>query len=307
MKTWLMEHRFALLETFARIKRQPSSSLLNVIVVSVALALPFFGYIVLADLEPVTGRLAGDPEISVFLRIDTPRADAHALGGLLRGLPGVASADFVSRETALQDLRGRPGMQSVLALLKQNPLPDAWIVHMRRDPLAPGAIVAAQERLAARIRTMGGVEYVQIDSAWVQRLDAFIRFLRLGLLVLATTLGFAVIAIIFNTIRMQVLTQREEIEVSRLIGATPRFIRRPFYYVGALQGFAGGVLALGWIALALLPLNQGLGDFAKLSGSDFRFTLAPMDRTIAFLGLAALLGWLAALLSVGRHLNAPRR
>ena len=307
MKTWLMEHRFALLETFARITRQPSSSLLNVVVVSVALALPFFGYLALADLAPITGQLAGDPEISVFLRITTPRADAQALGGLLRALPGIASADFVPREAALANLRGRPGMQSILALLKQNPLPDAWIVHMRRDPLAPGAVVAAQERLATRIETMDGVEHVQIDSAWVQRLDAFMRFLRLGLLVLATTLGLAVIAIIFNTIRMQVLTQREEIEVSRLIGATPRFIRRPFYYVGALQGLTGGLLALGWVALALIPLNQGLSDFAKLSGSDFRFTLPPLDGTLAFLGLAALLGWLAAVLSVGRHLNAPHR
>ena len=278
MKTWFMEHRYALRETFARMKRQPSSSFLNIVVVSVALALPFFGYLALADLEPITGHLAGDAEISVFLHINTPRADALALGGLLRGLPGISSADFVPREVALENLRARPGVGSILALLKQNPLPDAWILHMRRDSSAPGAVVAGQQRLAARIATMDGVEHVQIDSAWVQRLDAFMRFLRLGLLVVATTLGLAVIAILFNTIRMQVLTQRDEIEISRLMGATPRFIRRPFYYVGALQGFIGGLLALGWVALALIPLNQGLSDFAKLSGANFQFTLPSTDQ-----------------------------
>jgi len=301
-----MEHRFALLETFARIRRQPSSSFLNIVVVSVALALPFFGYMALSDVEPVTGRLASDPEISVFMHLDATRSDALALGSALRNLPGVANVDFVPRETALQDLKARPGMQSILALLKGNPLPDAWIVHMRSGPLESSA-ASAHDQLAARIATMAGVAHVQVDSAWVQRIDAFMHFLRLGLVLLATIIGLAVIAVIFNTIRMQVLTQQEEIEISRLIGATPRFIRRPFYYVGALQGLIGGVLALGWVAIALVPLNRALGEFARLSGSDFRFTLPSLESTIAFLALAAFLGWLAAVLSVGRHLAAARR
>ena len=105
---------------------------------------------------------------------------------------------------------------------------------------------------------------MQVDSAWVKRLAALINILRLALLLLAATLGTVVVAVIFNTIRLQVMTQREEILVSKLIGATDSFIHRPFYYTGALLGLCAGALALGAVALALQPLNAAIAEFASL-------------------------------------------
>ena len=78
--------------------------------------------------------------------------------------------------------------------------------------------------------------------------------------------GMLLIAVIFNTIRLQVMTQREEIEVSKLIGATDAFIRRPFYYQGLVQGLAGGMVAL-LVVLAVgvfmhkLGISMALGAF----------------------------------------------
>jgi cell division transport system permease protein len=143
---------------------------------------------------------------------------------------------------------------------------------------------------------------VQVDSAWVKRLAALLGVLRLALLLLAATLGTVVVAVIFNTIRLQVLTQREEIMVSRLIGATDSYIQRPFYYTGALLGLGAGAVALGAVALALRPLNTAIAEFARLYASEFQ--LAPLDplAMALLLALSASLGLVGAVLSVQRHL-----
>jgi cell division transport system permease protein len=122
-------------------------------------------------------------------------------------------------------------------------------------------------------------------------------------MLLATLLATGLVAVTFNTIRLQVLTQREEIEVARLLGATDGFIRRPFYYLGALQGLAGGLSGLVILAGSLLLLNQGVGALAVTYGSTFRLTfLAPGDAVGVAL-FASLLGWLGAYLSVSIYLR----
>jgi cell division transport system permease protein len=307
MKSWITEHRFAFFEVFARLGRQPLSAFLNVLVVGVALALPLFGYTVLSDLQPVTGRLASDPEISVFMTLDASRADAQTAGDALRLITGVTELRFVPRETALAELKQRPGMDAILSALSQNPLPDAWIVRVA-PPSGSTAqdVVALQNQIGRQIQRIAKVDHVQVDSQWVERVEALLGFLRLSLVILACTLAAAVIAVIFNTVRLQVLTQRDEIEVSSLFGATNRFIRRPFYYVGAIEGIAGGLLSLALVYISLYPLNQALSDVARLYGSEFQLAPPAPSDALAFLGIAALLGWVAAVLSVGRHLNQVR-
>jgi cell division transport system permease protein len=141
-----------------------------------------------------------------------------------------------------------------------------------------------------------------VDSAWVERLAALLQIMQLILLFLAGTLGVVVVAVVFNTIRLQVMTQHEEIEVSRLVGATDGFICRPFYYTGALLGLFAGAVALIAVALAMNPLNAAIADFARLYASEFRLApLAPV-LTVFLLAMSAMLGLLGSLLSVKRHL-----
>ena len=158
------------------------------------------------------------------------------------------------------------------------------------------------DAVAELLRQLPGVESAQVDSAWVKRLAALLGVLRLVLLLLAITLGVAVIAVVFNTIRLQVMTQRDEISISKLIGATDTFIHRPFYYTGALLGLCAGALALGAVALALQPLNTAIAEFARLYASEFQMTpLAPLPMA-GLLAVSAGLGLIGAFLCVQRHL-----
>jgi cell division transport system permease protein len=287
MKAWLRQHR----QAFARALRRIGA--LNALVIGIALALPAGGYALLESLRSVAGRLTVEPQISVFL--DAKRADSSALAATIKRDPRVSRLRFVPRERALKELAAVQGLPELVAVLGRNPLPDAFVVT---------AADASIEPLAADLAKLPGVAHVQADALWARRLATIARLARVALWLLAGLLGAALIAVTFNTIRLQILTQREEIEVSKLIGATDAFIRRPFYYVGLLHGLAGGALALLLVAVTLALLNREVRTLAESYGSEFRFAfLAPIDA-LAFLGFAALLGWLGAHLSVNRHLRA---
>jgi cell division transport system permease protein len=294
MIAWLRQHREALARALGKLLAQRSASLLNALVIGVALSLPAGGYALLANLQQVAQRFTLEPQLSVFLKPEAKRAE---LEGRLRADVRVAQLRFVSRDDALRELRQSEGLAEVVAALERNPLPDAFVLRARDG----GA--AALEALAADVRALSGIAQVQVDSAWAQRLGALARIGRLALAVLALLLATGLVAVTFNTIRLQILTQREEIEVSQLLGATDAFIRRPFFYLGLLQGLAGGALGLAilWAGIALL--NQGVRDLAQAYGSSFQLSFLSGPEAIAVLGLSAFLGWAGALLSVSKYLR----
>ena len=287
MNAWLRQHRQAFARALGRL------GLLNILVIGVALALPVGGYALLESLRTVAGRLTLEPQISVFL--DAKRADRDAISAKLNSDRRVSRVRFVPREQALKELSGVQGMSELVAALGRNPLPDAFVITARED---------AVDTLAAEVATLPGVAHVQSDSLWARRLAGLARVGRLGLWLLAGLLGGALVAVTFNTIRLQILTQRQEIEVSKLLGATDGFIGRPFYYAGLLQGLAGGVVALAVVAASLALLNREVGPLAQSYGSDFRFSFLAGADALAVLAFAGLLGWLGAHLSVHRHLRA---
>ena len=300
MTNWFRQHGFALAAALVHLRRAPGSFLFNILVVAIALALPFMGMTLLDNVRPLSEQMSVDPEISLFIKQDVPRDQAASLATPLRELARDAKIIFVPREKALDNLKDKSGLSDVLATLGDNPLPDSYIVKL--DAFRTAATGLDVDVLAEQMRLLPGVDTVQIDSAWVKRLAALINILKLALMLLAATLGTVVVAVVFNTIRLQVLTQREEILVSKLIGATDTFIHRPFYYTGALLGLCAGALALGGVALALGPLNTAIAEFARLYASEFR--LAPLSALPAtgLLALSAGLGLIGAVLSVQRHL-----
>ena len=301
MTYWFRQHRYALSAALVHLRRSPGSFLFNILVVAIALALPFMGVTLLDNVRPMSESLSVDPEISIFLKQDTPRDQAEALAVQLRQTVKDKQAKivFTPREKALDNLKDKNGLADVLATLGDNPLPDSYVLKLDafRNAQAGGDV----DQLAEQIRALPGVDTVQVDSAWVKRLAALINILRLALLLLAATLGTVVVAVIFNTIRLQVMTQREEILVSKLIGATDSFIHRPFYYTGALLGLCAGGVALGAVMLALRPLNTAIAEFAKLYASEFQLTPLPPAVVLALLALSATLGLIGARFSVKRH------
>ncbi|OGB27742.1 MAG: permease [Burkholderiales bacterium RIFCSPLOWO2_02_FULL_57_36] len=304
MKAWLRQHRFAVTDAFDRVIKHPGSFLFNVLVIAIALALPFAGLTMLDSIRPVSAQLAIEPEISIFVSVDTPRERATALAPSIRRIlqdnNSSGRLEFIPRENALSALKDKTGLSDALTTLGTNPLPDGYVLKLASFQNAVDA--ARVDVIAVQLKALPGVEYVQVDSAWVKRLAALMHVLRMALMLLAATLGMVVIAVVFNTIRLQVMTQREEIEISRLVGATDRFIYRPFYYSGALLGLCAGVIALGAVVLALQPLNTAIADFARLYASEFRLTPLGVAESAVLLLISAALGLSGAILSVRRHL-----
>lgn len=305
MKPWLRQHGFAFADALNHLAGSAGSFALNVLVVAIALALPIAGLTVLENVRPVSQQLVVEPEISIFMGMGTPRDKATALAPQIRRIVQDANSsgklEFIPRENALSALKSKTGLSEALATLGENPLPDGYVLKLAGLQNANDA--ARVETIAVQLKSLPGVEYVQVDSAWVKRLAALVHVLRLALLFLAATLGVVVVAVVFNTIRLQVMTQREEIEVCRWFGATDAYIYRPFCYTGALLGLVAGVLAVAMVALALQPLNDAIADFARLYASEFRLAPLGWSATVALLAISAGLGLIGALLSVKRHLT----
>lgn len=297
MKAWFWQHSDALATTLSRLARTPVGTLLNLGVIGVALALPVGLYVALDNLRAFTGSLSSNPQLSIFLALDADKATIEKTRSRLVQHPGVLDARFVPRDKALKELKASTGLGDVVDSLPQNPLPDAFVVRPRER--APEAL----ERLRDDFAGWPGITHVQLDTAWARRLEAGLKVARMGVGLLATLLAFALVAVTFNTIRLQILTRREEIEVSKLIGATDGFIRRPFLYFGALQGLAGGVAAWAIVWAGVQLLNGALAELAMLY--DARFALRHLDPadSLSLMAFSAGLGWFGAWLSVSQHLS----
>ena len=296
MRPWLRQHRQAIAAAFGKIAAQKSAAALNALVIGIALSLPAGGYALLSSMRAATASPALEPQLSVFLRIEAERADSEALGAKLKADARLRDVRFVPREQALKELQASEGLAEVVAALNRNPLPDAFALR------AITANAAVLEALARDLRALPAVAHVQSDSAWARRLGALAGTGRLAIALLAALLAFGLVAITFNTIRLQILTQRAEIEISKLIGATDAFIRRPFFYLGALQGLAGGLVALAILWGSLLALNAGVSELAASYGSGFRLAFLDPGDAVAVLLFSTALGWLGAYLSVSKYL-----
>lgn len=298
MTRWITQHLQAFALALRKFLAAPWNALASLVAMGVAFSLPAGGWALLENVDSVAAQVQSAPQVSLFLAPDAGAAEVAQAEARLRQHPQVKSWQFVPKDKALARLKDSAGLADVVASLGHNPLPDAFIVQARStDP-------AALERLRAEMAKWPKAEHVQLDSAWAKRLDALLSFGRLAVGMLAALLSVALLTAVFNTIRLQILTQREEIEVAKLVGATDGYIRRPFLYHGALQGLLGGAAAWLIVAGGLWLLNGALADLARLYAVNLRLEHLPPRDSLALLGLAAALGWAGAWMSVGRHLSA---
>ncbi|MGB4913292.1 MAG: permease-like cell division protein FtsX, partial [Candidatus Dechloromonas phosphoritropha] len=290
MNAWLSQHGAALASAFRRLWSAPLNTLLSLLVMGIVLTLPAFGYVLLDNLRDLGRNISGVQQISLFMSLDASRKEVAEIENQLKQA-ATGTWRFVPKEEALKHMQANEGMAEIVASLPRNPLPDAFIVEpTNTEP-------AALEILRKEIAGWPNVAHVQLDSAWVKRFDAFLRIARLALWMLAGIFAAGLIAVTFNTIRLQVMAQAAEIEVARMIGATDTFIRRPFYYFGALQGVLGGLLAAALVVGALRLLAGPVGELAALYGTSFALRLPVPAEVAALAGIGAVLGWLGAQLS----------
>ncbi|MEE9221987.1 MAG: permease-like cell division protein FtsX [Nitrosomonadaceae bacterium] len=297
MNAWLSHHWHAFFLALRRLASTPFASLLNITVIGVAFSLPTGVYMLLGNLQTFSGQTSsGAPQLSLFLDLDADKATIAKIESRLKQHPQVANFQFISKDSALKQLMQGSGLTDVVDSLTQNPLPDAFIINVK------SAATEVLEQLRAEIQKWPKAEHVQLDSAWTKRLDALLKLGQLAVLMLTALLSFALIVVTFNTIRLQILTKRDEIEVSKLIGATSDFIRRPFLYFGAIQGVAGGVIAWLIIAMVIYLINSELTNLVQLYAVELHLYHLSFEDSISLLLFSSWLGWLGAWLSVASHL-----
>jgi cell division transport system permease protein len=306
MKTWIRQHASAALNAAKQIFSAPGNFLFNVLVVAVALSLPIAGLTLIENIRPISSQLSIEPEMSLFLKTDLSRGNATALADtikkLLKNSDTPAKIAFVPKESALNALQASSGLGDVLATLGDNPLPDAYVLSFEQhfELATQQSSPAKIEALATQLEKLPEIDHVQIDSNWIRRLAALMHLAQFILIAVAIILSVVVITVIFNATRLQVLSHRAEIRVIRLLGATSPYIRRPYYYTGALLGLMAGLSALAIVAAALQPLNQAILEFATLYGSTFQLTPLNLVFSLYLLISSAILGLFGAYLSV-RH------
>lgn len=297
MMTWLSHHRQAFMATLIRMGKTPYATLFAIIAIGVALSLPAGLFVLLQNVTRLAAGLPAQPEISVFMQQNASQSDINVIRQRLQARTDLSNVRFVPRADALAALSKQAGISDLTAGLSDNPLPDSWIIIPAQSD--------AQNltRIATDIRSWPQVAEVEDDSQWAQRLTALLGMGRNLVWVLASLLAAALVAVSGNTIRLQILTRREEIEVSRLIGATDRYIRRPFLYFGVIQGLFGGCTAWLIVVVSVQLLDQQASKLAALYNAPSHLTGLGWVEAGILLTIAAALGWLGAFLAVNRSLR----
>lgn len=277
--------------------KQPLGTLLILLMLAVAMTLPLSLYLGVQSAQAVVGKLKESPQITVYLETGADTGDTEAVKNLLEKDRRIQKSEFVSKQKGLQELQTSMGGQDLVSMLDENPLPDVFIVTP--DPATPpAAMQALQKDLAA----LPMVEDAKLDTEWMQTLYQINDFAHKVFWFLAVTLGVAFVLVAHNTIRLQILSRKEEIEITKLLGAPASFIRRPFLYLAAWQSVLAVAVSLGlcaWLVNLSKPL---VNQIFKPYGLNIEWRFFYVWEVLLVLAAVAALGIAGAWLATRRHL-----
>jgi len=282
----LTAQRYALRRAIAMVCDRPVAFLLGVALASLALALPLSTASVLWAARPALDQVQPAPEVSVFMSTRAAPRDVSALQGRLAALPGVSGVTLQSKDAALERLIKRSGFAATPAELGTNPLPDVLIAQLEL-PVSERSLDA----LTAAVKDWPLVDSVRSDLDWYRKVRALER---LGITALMVFGGLAVLLvtlILLGTVRLHAGTRADEVAVLKLIGATPRFIVRPYAYSAALTLALASILAIAVVFAAHAVLRSPIGSLTALYGTPFALPDPEPVILLAVLGGAVVLGW----------------
>lgn len=299
LSTWIERHVQTLVSSLGKLVRQPFATILTVGVIGLGLALPACLYLVVLNASAVTEGIGSTVQLSAYLKIPMTAEQAQKVLRSIEARDDVLDARLVTPEEGLRQFEDMSGFGDALKALGDNPLPYA--ITLRPAPLfdSPQAV----ESLADELRTLPEIEIVQVDTEWVRRLDAILDALRQVVLLAAGLLGLGVVAIVGNTIRLDIYGRRDEIEVIKLVGGSNAFVRRPFLYSGTWYGLGGGLLAWALVTAAVWLLAGPIERVASLYASAFRLHGLTQDGILALVAGGALLGWIGSWITASYHLR----
>ena len=298
LRNYFVRHVQVALNSLGRLYRSPLASLMTAAVIGIALALPSGLYLLTGNLQRLSTQWDGNASFSVFLHKTVSLQQTQALQNRLQQWPEIDSLQLITPDQALSEFRELSGFGEALDALDENPLP--FVITIK--PARTQADAESAALLLDKLRTFPEVELAQLDLQWVKRFNAIVDIVRRSIWVMAALLGLAVLLITGNTIRLEIQNRRDEIEITKLIGATNGFIRRPFLYSGFWYGIMGAVVAGLLVELAFLQLHNPVRQLAGLYQSGFSLQTLSLTESLALLAAGTSLGLLGAWLAVGRHL-----
>lgn len=298
LRHWLRLTGFSLFSSLGRLYQRPLAGLMTVGVIAVSLALPAAFYTALVNLDRVSRGWHDAGEATIFMDPDAGAGAATALADELRARPDVAAVGVRAPAEALEEFRRLSGFGDALDALESNPLPAVLVL----EPAARPPDREAARAWVAELEAMPGVDFAQFDVAWLLRFNALLSLAGRIVAVAGALFALVVLLVVGNTIRLDIENRREEIEVHKLIGATDRFIRRPFLFTGFWYGALGGVGAAVLVGVVLGLLAGPVSELAGVYGSDFRLRGLGAAGSLLLCASGAAIGLAGAWLAVGRHL-----
>lgn len=299
MASYLMHHLQMFITSLGFLSRQPFSTLMTSAVIAIALALPAGLYIALDNASQLSADWDGTTQISLFLKDKVSIEQAEKLAKKLRQDIEIEKVSIIDRDQGLKQFMQISGFGDAIKFLDENPLPHVITVQPLVDQQRPDQVI----HLVDALQEEPLVELAQLDMQWVKRLYTLLDVAQRGVWIIASLLGLAVLLIVGNTIRLDIQNRREAIEVSKLIGASNAFIRRPFLYTGLWYGLSGGLLAWVLIAVSLGIMEDPIQKLAALYHSSYEISGFSSVNITALIVISCLLGLGGSWLAVGRHLS----
>lgn len=299
MKQWLERHTQTLVGSLGRLWTQPFATLLTILVIGIALALPACLHVLVQNVRAASGGWGNALDISVYMKTDATLEQARQAAKRIEQRRDVEEVTLVEADAALAEFRKSSGFGEALDALKDNPLPHALVVRPAEEFRDPATV----DGLTAELRKIDGVDIVQLDTAWVSRFNAILDVVRRVVLLAAGLFALGILVIVGNTIRLDIENRRDEIEVTKLVGGSDGFVRRPFLYNGVWYGLGGGLVAWVTVMVVIALLGEPVQRIAGLYGSSFQLQGLGLEGSAVLLAGGALLGWLGSFIAATKEIR----
>lgn len=301
IRAWLRRHSYSFFSSLGVLLQHRVGTLMTVLVLAIAMFLPLGLYTTLSNLEGMNLRQDEWSAVTVFFRSGTTPDDVRSVARELENQLQPETIMIISPEEGMRDFRDASGFGESLDMLEENPLP--WVMQVSPRNGTTAEVEQRVEELTVFLRSLDSVELTQFDHKWLQRLGRMMELGRSAVSVLVLLFGLAVIVVVANTIRLDVASRAEEIEILALVGAGNAFVRQPFLYTGLWYGLMGGVLAIGLLAMTMLYLGRPLGLLLEAYGTSYELQGLGVYKTLWVLAGGGFLGWLGAGIAVQRYLR----
>jgi cell division transport system permease protein len=295
---YLLHHLQSLIFSLGKIYQAPATTIMTVAVIGITLSLPGGFYLFLKNVDAISGDFRSSTQISLYLDLKVNEKKARGLEKHIASMDQVASTLFISREQSLDEFRQSSGFGKSIDTLSSNPLPHTIVVEPRAS-----ADTFTVRNLLNRLQAMPEVEIAKLDTEWLERLYTIIEIAKRSVVIITILFAFAVLLIIGNTIRLDIQNRYQEIIVTKLIGATDAFIRRPFLYGGAWYGLLGGIISWLIVEIGYLAISGPLERLNLLYKSDMKLITFSFQDFIILIAASTLLGLAGSWIAVARHLN----